>query len=163
MISSERERLLEAERAARSDAERANRLKDDFLAMVSHELRTPLHAILGWTRVMKEGREDPATLDRGFEVVERNARVQAQLVSDLLDLSRIGQGKLRLEIQDSSLDEVLTAALDTVDADARQKNIVITREEGPYTDPLPADPARLQQVIWNLLSNAIKFTPAVDA
>ena len=160
MITSERERLLEAERAARTEAERANRMKDDFLAMVSHELRTPLHAILGWTRVMKQGRQDAATLDRGFEVVERNARMQAQLVSDLLDLSRIGQGKLRLDIQDSSLDEAVTAALDTVHADARQKEIVITREEGPYTDPLPADPARLQQVIWNLLSNAIKFTPA---
>ena len=159
LISEEREKLLEAERVARSTAERANRLKDDFLAMVSHELRTPLHAILGWTQVMKQGRQDPTTLDRGFEVVERNARVQAQLISDLLDLSRIGQGTLRLELQDTNLDEVLTAALDTVHAEAKQKHIAIYREGGFFTDPIPADPGRLQQVIWNILANAVKFTP----
>jgi PAS domain S-box-containing protein len=153
----ERERLLEAERAARAEAERASRVKDEFLAMVSHELRTPLNAILSWTELMIRGREDPKILERGLEVVARNTRVQAQLISDLLDISRIVAGKLRLENQNVDVASIVSDAVDTVRHDAAAKQISITTslEAG---GPIAGDPARLQQVIWNVLSNALKFT-----
>jgi PAS domain S-box-containing protein len=154
----ERERLLEAERAARAEAERSSRVKDDFLAMVSHELRTPLNAILSWTELMMRGRDDPKILDRGLDVVARNTRVQAQLISDLLDISRIVAGKLRLENQSLDLASIVSDAAETVRPDAEAKQIVLTTTLASG-GPIAGDPARLQQVIWNLLSNAVKFTP----
>ena len=155
----ERERLLEAERAARAEAERASRVKDEFLAMVSHELRTPLNAILSWTELMIRGREDPKILERGLDVVARNTRVQAQLISDLLDISRIVAGKLRLENQNVDVASIVSDAVDTVRHDASAKQISITTSLHAG-GPIAGDAARLQQVVWNLLSNAVKFTPA---
>ncbi len=154
----ERDRLLEAERAARAEAERASRVKDEFLAMVSHELRTPLNAILSWTELMMRGRDDPKILERGLDVVARNTRLQAQLISDLLDISRIVAGKLRLENQSVDVASIVSDAIDTVRHAAAAKQIAITTslEAG---GPIAGDPARLQQVVWNLLSNAVKFTP----
>jgi PAS domain S-box-containing protein len=154
----QRERLLESERYARSDAERANRLKDEFVATVSHELRTPLNAIVGWVHVLQHGPADPTTLARALDVIERNARVQRQLISDLLDISSILSGKIRLEVQIVELEPILEAALETVRPSAEAKRIVLER----HIEPLPrvmGDPGRLQQVVWNLLSNAVKFTP----
>jgi PAS domain S-box-containing protein len=155
----ERERLLEAERAARAEAERASRVKDEFLAMVSHELRTPLNAILSWTELMIRGRDDPKILERGLDVVARNTRVQAQLISDLLDISRIVAGKLRLENQNVDVASIVSDAVDTVRHDAAAKQISITTSL-QACGPIAGDAARLQQVVWNLLSNAVKFTPS---
>ena len=157
--ASERERLLVAERTARAEAERANRLKDDFVAMVSHELRTPLNAILGWTDLMLKKRDDAALSARGLEIVARNTRLQTQLISDLLDISRIVSGKLRLDIQSVHLASVIEAAIETVEHAADAKGIVIDRQLDTAIGPMAGDPARLQQVVWNLLSNALKFTP----
>jgi PAS domain S-box-containing protein len=155
----ERERLLVAERTARAEAERANRLKDDFVAMVSHELRTPLNAISGWTDLMLKKRDDAALAARGLDIVARNTRLQTQLISDLLDISRIVSGKLRLELQSVHLASVIDAAVETVQYAADQKGIEIERHLDTSIGSMAGDPARLQQVVWNLLSNAIKFTP----
>jgi len=157
--ATERERLLAAERSARAEAERANRLKDDFVAMASHELRTPINAILGWTDLIVRNRDDKALAERGLEIVARNARLQTQLISDLLDVSRITSGKLRLDLESVDLQSVIEAALETVQHDADQKGIKLDRELDAEIGHIAADPARLQQVVWNLLSNAIKFTP----
>jgi PAS domain S-box-containing protein len=157
--AAERDRLLGAERAARADAERASRLKDEFVAMVSHELRTPLNAILGWTQLLIKPGTGPDALAHGLEVVSRNTRVQAQLISDLLDISRITSGKLRLDINEVDLVSVMGDAIDTVQRDAEQKRIVLRRELDINVQAIAGDAGRLQQVIWNLLSNAIKFTP----
>ena len=154
----DREQLLESERAARTEAERASRLKDEFVATLSHELRTPLTAILGWAQMLRRKAEDPDAVRRGMEVIERNTRLQGQLISDLLDMSRIVSGKLRLEIQACDMGALVDAALETVRPAADAKNIVIERQLEGVVEPLAADSARLQQVIWNLLSNAIKFT-----
>jgi PAS domain S-box-containing protein len=156
--ASERERLLGAERTARAEAERANRLKDDFVAMVSHELRTPLNAILGWTELMLKHLDDSALAARGLEVVARNTRLQAQLISDLLDVSRIVSGKLRLDMQRVDLASIIEASIETVEPAAEAKGITIDRQLDPSIGALAGDPARLQQVVWNLLSNALKFT-----
>lgn len=155
----DRERLLLAERTARAEAERANRLKDDFVAMVSHELRTPLNAILGWTEMMLRKQHDPATVARGLDIVARNTRLQTQLISDLLDISRIVSGKLRLDLQSVDLASVIRAAVETVHHAADQKGVKIECQLDPSIGPMAGDPARLQQVVWNLLSNALKFTP----
>jgi PAS domain S-box-containing protein len=157
--SLDRERLLVAERTARAEAERANRLKDDFVAMVSHELRTPLNAILGWTDMMLRKQSDQATVARGLDIVARNTRLQAQLISDLLDISRIVSGKLHLDIQSIHLASVIDAAVETIQHAADQKGIAIDRQLDPSIGPMAGDPARLQQIVWNLLSNALKFTP----
>ena len=157
--AAERDRLLEAERVARTEAERASRVKDDFVAMVSHELRTPLNAILGWTQLMMKGRDDASVIDRGLDIVARNTRVQAQLISDLLDISRITSGKLRLEMQRIDLVSIITDAIDAVQQEADSKSVEVRRELEANIGPIAGDPARLQQVAWNLLSNAIKFTP----
>jgi signal transduction histidine kinase/ActR/RegA family two-component response regulator len=154
----ERERLLIAERTARAEAERANRLKDDFVAMVSHELRTPLNAISGWTDLLLRNRHDEAFMTRGLDVIARNTRLQTQLISDLLDISRIVSGKLRLEIQSVDLASVIDAAIETVQHTADEKAITIAREVERTMGPVSGDPGRLQQVMWNLLSNALKFT-----
>jgi PAS domain S-box-containing protein len=155
----DREWLLIAERTARAEAERANRLKDDFVAMVSHELRTPLNAILGWTDLMLRKRDDAALAARGLDIVARNTRLQAQLISDLLDISRIVSGKLRLDMQNVDLASQIDAAIETVQHGADERRIRITRQLDTEIGPIAGDPARLQQVVWNLLSNALKFTP----
>ena len=157
--SLDRERLLEAERAARADAERASRVKDEFVAMVSHELRTPLNAMLGWTQLMVRPDVEPDVIARGVDVITRNTRLQAQLISDLLDISRIVSGKLQLDIEDVDLASVVAEAIDTVQRDADGKRIAITRELDKAVGMIAGDAARVQQIIWNLLANAIKFTP----
>ncbi len=155
----ERTALLESERAARSAAERLSEVKDEFLATLSHELRTPLNAILGWSQVLRIGRKGEADIVRGLETIERNARVQAQLIEDLLDMSRINSGMLLLEIDTVDPAAVIDAAIETVRPAADGKGIRLSRDLDPTVCALPADAGRLQQVIWNLLSNAIKFTP----
>ena len=155
----ERERLLEAERVARADAERASRVKDEFVAMVSHELRTPLNAILGWTQLMVKADASPDVIARGLDVISRNTRLQGQLISDLLDVSRIVSGKLRLDIEHVDLAAVVRDAIDTVQGDADAKRITINRDLDAGVGMIAGDAGRLQQIVWNLLSNAIKFTP----
>ena len=150
--------LLEAERAARTEAEKANRAKDEFLSVVSHELRTPLNAIMGWTEVLQgEAGLTPAILE-GLAVIERNARAQAQIIEDLLDMSRIISGKVRLAVQRVDLSAVIEAALASMQPAADAKAIRLHQVIDPEAGPVSGDPARLQQVVWNLLSNAIKFT-----
>jgi PAS domain S-box-containing protein len=144
---------------ARAIAEEANRLKDEFLATVSHELRTPLNAIVGWSHMLRNRRFDPPTTARALETIERNAKMQAQIVEDILDVSRIITGKLRLDVQPVDLASVIEAALDSVRPAADAKEIRLQATLDPHTLPVPGDPNRLQQVVWNLLSNAVKFTP----
>jgi PAS domain S-box-containing protein len=155
----EREQLLQSERAARGVAERASQAKDEFVATLSHELRTPLNAILAWTHLLRRDQVDAGTLERGLTVMERNTRLQAQLISDLLDVSRIGAGKLQLELQLVELPVVIDQAIETVKASADAKQIAIESKIDPTIEPMSGDPARLQQVVWNLLANAIKFSP----
>jgi PAS domain S-box-containing protein len=155
----ERKVLLENERQARAEAERTSQMKDEFLATLSHELRTPLSAILGWAQVLRRGSRDPLDLQRGLLTIERNARAQAQLIEDLLDVSRITSGKVLLDIQSVAASAMIDAAIETVRPAADAKQIRIERMIDPHTPFVAADPSRLQQVIWNLLSNAIKFTP----
>ena len=157
--AAERDRLLEAERIARAEAERANRAKDDFVAMVSHELRTPLNAILGWTQLMTRGRNDPALIQRGMDVVARNTRLQAQLISDLLDISRIVAGKLQLETRSVDLRSIVGESLVTMEEEARSKGVVIEQALDDAGALVSGDASRLQQICWNLVSNAVKFTP----
>jgi len=133
-------------------------VKDEFVAMVSHELRTPLNAILGWTQLMVKPETGPDVVARGIDVISRNTRLQAQLISDLLDISRIVSGKLRLDIEQVDLASVLSDAVDTVQRDADDKQIVITRDLDASAGTIAGDAARVQQIVWNLLSNAIKFT-----
>jgi signal transduction histidine kinase len=154
----ERQRAELSEREARRIAEEANRLKDEFLATLSHELRTPLNAILGWAAVLRAGRPDATMVDRAAAVIERNARAQAQLVSDLLDMSAIITGKLRLEIEPVDVAGVLRAVEDTVRPSALAKAIDLRVAIEPDLPPVPGDASRLQQVVWNLLANAVKFT-----
>lgn len=158
-LAIERISLYERERSARAQAEEANRLKDQFLATVSHELRTPLNAILGWARMLTSGRIDEETAKHALEVIERNARVQAQLIDDLLDVSRIISGKLHLNISPIEPLNIVQLALDAVRPAAEAKEIELQTNFGPETDGISGDPDRIQQIIWNLLSNAIKFTP----
>jgi signal transduction histidine kinase/CheY-like chemotaxis protein len=155
----EREQLLSAERDARSQAEAASRLKDEFLATVSHELRTPLNAILGWSQLLRRPRATPHDLETGLETIERNARVQTRLIEDLLDIGRIITGKMRLEVQDVDLPAVIEAALDAVRPAAGAKGVRHQPVLEASDATVKGDPARLQQVVWNLLANAIKFTP----
>jgi signal transduction histidine kinase/ActR/RegA family two-component response regulator len=155
----ERDRLFASERVARTEAELANRSKDEFVAMVSHELRTPLSAIMGWTRILKTNPEDPAMTRRGIDIIERNARTQEQLVSDLLDMSRIVSGKLRLDVRDVDLITIVNAAIETTRSAAEARRIVVDCVLDPSVAATRGDPTRLQQCVWNLLSNAIKFTP----
>ena len=155
----EREQLLESERAARADSERASRLKDEFLATLSHELRTPLNAILGWATIIRVGTPQEADVQRAMETIERNAKLQAQLIDDLLDMNRIISGKLRLEVQRVDLPLLVESALETVRPAADAREIRIVKDFIQDDRLVRGDPARLQQIIWNLLSNAIKFTP----
>src|SRR5581483_7700170 len=155
----EREQLLAREQAARSQAEEASRLKDDFLATVSHELRTPLNSILGWARMLRSGKLDAQAAARAIETIERNARSQAGIIEDILDVSRIITGRLRLDFQTVDLQPVIEAAVDSVRPAAESRGVLIEQRLDAAVSHVSGDPQRIQQVIWNLLSNAIKFTP----
>jgi PAS domain S-box-containing protein len=156
--NAEKGRLLESERAARAAAERASRMKDEFLATLSHELRTPLNAILGWATVLRSKKHLDREITQGLEAMDRNARVQAQIIDDLLDMSRIISGKVRLDVQHLDLPAVLLEAIDTMRASASAKGVRLQTVIDPLNASISGDPNRLQQVFWNLLSNAIKFT-----
>jgi len=158
LLIEEREHVLQSEQAARVESERAGRMKDEFLATLSHEIRTPLNAILGWATVLRSGRSNGDGLAQGLEVIERNARLQAQMIEDLLDMSRIISGKLRLDVQRIDLADVIRTAVETVEPAAAAKDIRLQLVLDPVAGPVSGDPNRLQQVFWNLLSNAIKFT-----
>ncbi len=150
--------VTELKRAEARLAE-ANRLKDEFLANLSHELRTPLNAILGWSDLLSRKQFDPATTQRAIETIARNAKAQAQLVSDVLDLSRIVSGRMRIAVQRVDLEPLVREALDTVRLAAEARGVALEFEPGPAPALVAGDPDRLQQVLWNLLSNAVKFTP----
>ena len=155
----ERARLLACEQDARLEAEAANRIKDEFLATVSHELRTPLNAVLGWAQLLRRGQLDEESTGRAIETIERSARLQAQIIADILDVSRIITGKLRLSTRAVDLLPVIKAAIDAVRPAAAAKGVRLQAVLDPGAGPVSGDPDRLQQVIWNLLSNAVKFTP----
>ncbi len=152
-------RLIEAERAARLEAQSANRMKDAFLATVSHELRTPLHAILGWSTLLRSGTLDDKARERAIETIERNARAQARLVDDVLDVSRIISGKLSLELGTVDPSDVLAQSVDVVWPAAQAKRVTLEVHAPPRLGALRGDRTRLEQVFWNVLSNAVKFTP----
>jgi PAS domain S-box-containing protein len=152
--------LLVRERMARGDAEKANRLKDEFLATLSHELRTPLNAVIGWSRILKAGRLDNESSVHAIEVIERNAWAQKQIIEDILDVSRVITGKLRLHLGPVDLVSVVNAALDAVKPALEAKDIKIETQFQEGLKIIAGDADRLQQVVWNLLSNASKFTPA---
>ncbi|BAZ10797.1 PAS/PAC sensor hybrid histidine kinase [Calothrix sp. NIES-4071] len=158
-IEGERERILQREQTARETAERANRIKDEFLAVLSHELRSPLNPILGWTKLLRSGKLNEAKTVEALATIERNAQLQTQLIGDLLDISRIMRGKLTLSSAPVSLSFVISAALETVRLAAEAKMIQIKVIE-VNVGQVYGDAGRLQQVIWNLLSNAVKFTSA---
>ena len=155
----ERMQLLIREQKAREQAEAANRAKDEFLATVSHELRTPLTAILGWTRLLRTSELDATSLARGLDTIERNAKSQAKLIEDILDVSRIVTGKLRIEVHPIELAPIIEMAIDAVRPAAEAKSINIRTSIDAAAVVLKGDPNRLQQVVWNLLANAVKFTP----
>ncbi|MBV9957053.1 MAG: PAS domain S-box protein, partial [Acidobacteria bacterium] len=155
----EREHLLEREQELRARAEEANRLKDEFLATISHELRTPLTAILGWATMMRSNSLDAESLARALETIERNAKNQKQIIEDLLDVSRIITGKLRLEIKAVELASLIESIVESLRPAAAAKGVRLHKVLDAGCEPVAGDAARLQQVIWNLLSNAIKFTP----
>jgi len=155
----ERTRLLASERAARERAEAASRAKDEFVAMISHEIRSPLNAILGWSQMLRQGALDETATANALESIERNARAQAQLVSDLLDISRVITGKLRINSRPVDIMNSLESALESVYPAAEAKQITIDVQREPYATVVTGDADRLQQVLWNLLSNAVKFTP----
>jgi signal transduction histidine kinase/ActR/RegA family two-component response regulator len=154
----DRAELLEAERAARTEVERISVIKDQFLATLSHELRTPLNAILGWSDMLlaRTARSDDR---RGLETIARNARIQAQLIEDLLDMNRIISGKVRLDVQRLDLAAIIEAAIDSVGPSADARSVQLRKTLDPGAGPVFGDPQRIQQVVWNLLSNSIKFTP----
>ncbi|WP_206602843.1 PAS domain-containing hybrid sensor histidine kinase/response regulator [Leptolyngbya ohadii] len=158
-IETQRERLLQQEQTARSAAEYANRMKDEFLAVLSHELRTPLNAILGWAQLLQLPQTRTERLHHGLAIIERNAKHQVQLVEDLLDVSKVVQGKLTLHFAAVDLAEPIKAALETVEFSAQAKDIRFKVCLDPLVRQVKGDAGRLQQVIWNLFSNAVKFTP----
>ena len=155
----ERKRLEDDLRRRAEDLAAANRAKEDFLATLSHELRTPLNAMLGWTRLLRTGKLDASAKARALETIERNARIQEQLIADILDVSRIVTGKLRLELRPIELAPVVDEALDAIRPAAEAKGIQLQADTADFSGAVLGDPDRLQQVIWNLLANAIKFTP----
>jgi hypothetical protein len=155
---------VEAESRAKAAAEEASRLRDEFLTTISHELRTPLSAVVGWSELLEEGlRNDPDQLDHGLQVITRNAKALTKLVEDVLDVSRMMRGQLRIEPRLLDLETIARDAVDTVSAAATSKRVRVEFEGCREECKLVADPARLQQIIWNLLSNAVKFTPAGGA
>lgn len=155
----EREQLLDRERLAREESERANRIKDEFLAVLSHELRSPLNPILGWVKLLQTRKFDETRTKTALATIERNAQLQAQLIEDLLDISRVMGGKLSLSAAPVSLTFVISSAIETVRLAASAKNIQLIALLDAAVDRVFGDPGRLQQVVWNLLSNAVKFTP----
>jgi signal transduction histidine kinase/ActR/RegA family two-component response regulator len=159
VMAAQRELMLDREQAARASAERLGRSKDEFIAVLSHELRTPLNAILNWVHVLKKT-DTPDMLARALSSIERNARIQSRLVSDILDVSRMDLGKLHLEPEEVDMAEELHGAVSALAASVREKNLDLVVEVIDVTRPLWADAARLQQIIWNLLTNAIKFSPS---
>jgi len=159
LAQDERDKLFESEHKAREDAELANRLKDEFLATLSHELRSPLNAIVGWVHILRRNADKDSEVMRGLETIERNARAQTQIINDLLDMSRIMTGNVRLNVRGLSLHRAIQAAVDAVRPAADSKNIQVLIDLDPGVDRVRGDPNRLHQVIWNLLTNALKFTP----
>src|SRR6201992_1559348 len=158
-VVNEREQLLQSERYARSEAERLGHMQGEFLATPSHELRTPLNAIQGWATLLRQREVTPEDRTRGLEAIDRNVRAQAQIVSDLLDMSRIISGKIHLDVAPISLHEVIHNAIEAVRASADAKKIRIRTLLDSSVGFVRGDPNRLQQILWNLLSNALKFTP----
>lgn len=161
-IEAERDLLLRQEQAARGEAERANRIKDEFLAVLSHELRSPLNPILGWTKLLQSQKFSPEKAAQALATIERNAKLQAQLIEDLLDVSRILQGKMLVNVSSVNLATTIKAAIETVRLAAEAKNIQIHAtldDDGSHENIVAGDAARLQQIVWNLLTNAVKFTP----
>ncbi|WP_425619035.1 ATP-binding protein [Anatilimnocola sp. NA78] len=151
--------ILVSERAARSDAERASQIKDEFLATLSHELRTPLNAILGWSQIVAMENTTREEISEGIKIISRNARMQAQIIEDLLDMSAIMAGKIRLNVEEVDLADVIKSSIETVKPAAIAKGINVHAVVGTIPSLITGDPNRLQQVFWNLLSNAVKFTP----
>ena len=158
-VENERDMVLQLEQTARAEAERANRIKDEFLAVLSHELRSPLNPILGWSQLLVGGKLNASQSAKAFETIERNARLQSQLIEDLLDVSRILQGKLRLNVAPMNLETIIPSAVETVQLAAEAKKIQIQTILNPNVGQVLGDTSRLQQIVWNLLSNAVKFTP----
>jgi PAS domain S-box-containing protein len=157
--NAEKAQLLESERLARAEAERASRLKDEFLATLSHELRTPLNAVLGWSTILRGRKNLDQEMTQALETIDRNARIQGQIIEDLLDMSRIISGKVRLDVQPLDLPGILLEAVDTMRTSASAKGVRLQTVIDPLNATILGDPNRLQQVFWNLLSNSIKFTP----
>lgn len=155
-----RAQLYEAQQRARTEAETANRVKDEFLAVLSHELRTPMNPILGWAKLLRSGKLDADKTATALETIERNAKLQTQLIEDLLDVSRILQGKMALNACPVNLASTIEAAIATVQLAAQSKGIQIHTQLDSTVEPVSGDPGRLQQIVWNLLSNAVKFTPS---
>ena len=158
-MEEQRALLLRQEQEARCEAEMLNRAKDELIAIVSHELRTPLNAIFGWARMIQSGALDDATRTRAINAIVRNASAQTRLVDDLIDLSRINAGRMRLDFERMDINAVVEAALETVRPAATAKNVTLVRELDPLIGPIDGAPDRLQQVVWNLLMNSVKFTP----
>ncbi|HKX27742.1 MAG TPA: ATP-binding protein [Blastocatellia bacterium] len=158
-IAIDNARLYEAARKARQEAEKANRLKDEFLATVSHELRTPLNAMLGWSRMLRMGKLEAENVERALETIERNAKAQQQIVEDILEVSRIITGKLRLDVAPVEIAPTIEAAVDSLRPTAEAKGVDIQTVLDTKSSLVLGDTSRLQQVVWNLLSNAVKFTP----
>lgn len=155
----ERLELLNRERQAKEEAENLNRLKDEFLATLSHELRTPLNAIIGWMQLLRSGNMNQSQISKALEVIYRNAQAQNQLIEDLLDVSRIIRGTMKLKLQPVNLIEIISASLDTVNPGAESKKIQIKTQFEAQIITVNGDAERLQQVFWNLLINGVKFTP----
>jgi PAS domain S-box-containing protein len=159
-VAIENVRLLEVEAKARQEAEAANRAKDEFLSVLSHELRTPLNAMLGWTRMMKSGILDETRMQQAIDTIERNARLQNNLIEDLLDVSRIISGKMRIESEEVDIVSIVKTSVETAKPSAEEKNISLTFKSDFPAQNLSGDATRLQQIVNNLLNNAVKFTPA---
>ncbi|MDY7012034.1 MAG: response regulator [Cyanobacteriota bacterium] len=158
-VEQERDRLLVREQEARSEAETANRLKDEFLATLSHELRTPLNAMMGWVQLIRTNKLSDEQVARALETIERNASAQAQLINDILDVSRIIRGNVQLQLAPLDLQKVIGATVESLQPTAQAKNVALVTECEPAVDLVSADAERLQQVVWNLVVNGIKFTP----
>ena len=158
-LDTQLQQQIELEQAARAEAEKANRVKDEFLAVLSHELRSPLNPILGWSRILQNGKLDKAKTAHALATIERNAKLQSELIEDLLDVSRILQGKLSLKMNSLNLASTMRAAMETVRLAAEAKSIEIETNLSAEVGHVLGDATRLQQVVWNLLSNAVKFTP----
>ena len=159
-LEAERSQLLAREKDARTQAENANRIKDDFLAVLSHELRTPLTTILGWTQELRSAKKDPQSMENGLAIIERSAQVQGQLINDLLDISRIHAGKLSIDVRVIDLVKVFEIAISSVRNLAKNKFIAVSTDFTPTSCMVLADATRVQQIFWNLLTNAVKFTPS---